>query len=110
MSQPPARPMPRWSIAGQASEVPASIAGLPAWGACVSVGPPLLDSAPSSGSTPCLLPVSRKRQVESLERLLAETMAGMPAQFAEPAAPLLLATIVFLRLVARVPSVGPVAK
>src|SRR5438132_73324 len=44
------RGAPRWSVAGQPTFVPASIAGLPGKSACVGVGPPLFFSGPSRGS------------------------------------------------------------
>src|SRR3954451_1445920 len=52
MSQAPptGRANPRWSSAGQSTVVPASIAGLPASSACVSVGPPLSATGASFGS------------------------------------------------------------
>ncbi len=41
----------RWSHMPQYALSAASIAGLPAWIACVRVGPPFEESGPSSGST-----------------------------------------------------------
>src|SRR5262245_33408847 len=61
---PSTRVRPRWSAAGQAvaplpgdAGLPASIAGLPARRACVSVGPPLLPSGPRRGAAPVTTPV-----------------------------------------------------
>ena len=55
---PDGRTAPRWSVPEQA-DPPASIAGLPAPGRRVNVGPPLSTSGPSSGSTRvALLPTS----------------------------------------------------
>src|SRR5262249_10215936 len=45
------RSPPRWSVAGAPVLSPRSMAGLPASRACVLVGPPLLASSPSCGSS-----------------------------------------------------------
>lgn len=74
------------------------MAGLPASKACVSVGPPLLASGPSSGLALLRSPGPAKAQVASLLRLWLNCWGKateLPLQF-PPAA--LLATIVLFRL------------
>ena len=55
---------------GATPSLPALMAGLPASSACVWLGPPLLASGPSSGSTPARSLKTTKLQLPSLSRLL----------------------------------------
>ena len=74
------RAMPRWSNGGQLELLPASIAGLPANRAWVSVGPPLFASGPSLGSVLLRSPDPVKPHVDPLSRLLPCDVI-VPAQF-----------------------------
>src|SRR5688572_6317551 len=61
--EPCGRAMPRWSVAGQAASLAASMAGLPATRECVNVGPPLsargpIIAAPLTRSLPAGLQLS----------------------------------------------------
>src|SRR3972149_5707597 len=89
------RATPRWSVAGGGqSELPASMAGLPARRAWVWVGPPLFARGPSMGSVLLRWPVPEKPQVLALSRLWPLDVT-VPLQLA-PGGPL-PATMVFLR-------------
>ena len=68
------RAVPRWSNIGQPLFVPASIAGLEAPRARVSVCPPLSASAPRSGSVLSRLPAPVNPQEASLDRLLVDVV------------------------------------
>ena len=88
------RAAPRWSVAGGGqSPLPASIAGLPASRACVKVGPPLLASTSRSGLALLMSPAAEKPHVLSLSKLCPREVMVPEQSF-----PLLLATIVFLKV------------
>ena len=82
--------------------MPASIAGLSAESAWVSVGPPLSASSISFGSIACLLPGSVSPQLESSERLLKVVGVPTAEQFERVPETRLAATIVLRSSIAAV--------
>jgi hypothetical protein len=67
---------PRWSVAGQMSGSPASIAGLPGSSAMVGAKPPLSFKVPSRGSVLLKSPGAVKAQVFPLSRLWPRDIGG----------------------------------
>ena len=65
--------MPRWSVAGRL--LPVSTAGLAAASACVSVGPPLSASAPSSAIHALLLARAREQACRVIDDVECDVTA-----------------------------------
>src|SRR5438445_1768562 len=88
------RATPRWSSAGHPALLPASMAGLTAGRAIVSVPPPLFWRGPRDGLALTRSPAAARPQVLPLSRLLPADVTGVLQL--PPGA--LSATIVFFRV------------